>query len=130
MSSIFCNLILDHLNELLEDDFEIFKGHLMRNMADGFVPIQRYKLEKARRLKVMELMVDQYEPTQAANITVKILQRMGQNQLSRELEEKLTAKGLEGKTIQQIISKTHHQCSLTSVHFLVLTVQVFTSSIL
>lgn len=87
----------------------------MRNMADGFVPVQRYKLEKARRLKVMELMVDQYEPTQAANIAVKILQRMGQNQLSGELEEKLKANGLEGETIQQIISKIHHQCSPTSV---------------
>lgn len=81
--------ILEHLDELGEDDFEEFKCSLTRNMAQGFTSIPRSKLEKAKRHNVVDLMVNQYGPKDAGRITVQVLEQRGQIQLARDLEEKL-----------------------------------------
>ncbi|KAM9454642.1 caspase b-like isoform 1-T2 [Clarias gariepinus] len=90
--SLISRLILKNLDELKQDDFERFKLSLTRTMADGFEPIPCSKLEKANQSNVVELMVNQYRPAKAADITVKVLRDIGQNHLSMDLEEKLKEK--------------------------------------
>ncbi|MCJ8748238.1 hypothetical protein PDJAM_G00162590 [Pangasius djambal] len=95
MSSI-PSLLLKHLDELVQDDLDRFKLSLTRNMAQGFDPIPRSKLENAKHHNVVDLLVDQYGPSNAAKITVQILNQIGQKKLANDLEKKLEGKGAGG----------------------------------
>ncbi|KAG7316140.1 hypothetical protein KOW79_021006 [Hemibagrus wyckioides] len=86
-------LLLRHLDELIQDDFERFKWSLMNNKAQGFESISRSKLEKAKQFEVVDLMVDKYEPSEAAKITVQVLRQIGQEKLASDLEKKLEGEG-------------------------------------
>ncbi|KAK3511199.1 hypothetical protein QTP70_032259 [Hemibagrus guttatus] len=83
------SLLLKHLDELKQDDFERFKWSLMNNKAQGFESISRSKLENAKRYEVVDLMVNQYGPSEAARIAVQVLKQIGQNNLASDLEKKL-----------------------------------------
>lgn len=95
MSSISI-LLLSHLNELTQDDFERFKWSLMKDKAQGFESISRRKLEKAKPFEVVDLMVNQYESSEATKITIQVLRQMEQKKLASDLEKKLEE---EGKSI-------------------------------
>ncbi|XP_047659209.1 uncharacterized protein si:ch211-114l13.9 [Tachysurus fulvidraco] len=84
-------LLLEALDELVKDDLERFKWHLMRNNAQGFEPISRRKLENAKQHDVVDLMVNQYGSPEAAKITVQVLRLIGQKKLANDLEKKLKA---------------------------------------
>lgn len=95
MSSISI-LLLGHFDELIQDDFERFKWSLMNDKAQGFESISRRKLEKAKQFEVVDLMVNQYGPSEAAKITIQVLRQIEQKKLASDLEKKLEE---EGKSI-------------------------------
>ncbi|MCI4394042.1 hypothetical protein PGIGA_G00164220 [Pangasianodon gigas] len=97
--SFIPTLLLEHLDELVQDDLDRFKMSLTRKMAQGFDPIPRSKLEKAKHHNVVDLLVDQYGPSDAAKITVQILNQIGQKKLASDLEKKLEGKGAGGKSV-------------------------------
>lgn len=86
MSSISW-ILVKHLDELVQGDFDRFKWSLMRNNAQGFRPVPRSKLENAKQHDVVDLMVDQYGPQDAANITINILKDIGKENLASTLEK-------------------------------------------
>lgn len=90
-------LLLNYLDDLNQDDFDRFKWSLTSNMAQSFDPIPRSKLENAKQLNVVQLMVNQYGDSDAATITVQVLKLIHQNKLASDLEKKLESKVSEGK---------------------------------
>lgn len=86
MSSISW-ILVKHLDELVQGDLDRFKRSLMRNKAQGFRPVPRSKLENANQHDVVDLMVDQYGPQDAANITINILKDIGKENLASTLEK-------------------------------------------
>lgn len=93
MSSI-SSLLQKYLDELVQNDFKSFKSFLMSSRAQGFDPISRSRLESADQLDVVELMVNQYGESEAADITVRVLKQIKQNKIAADLEKEL--KDLDG----------------------------------
>ncbi|KAL7852008.1 hypothetical protein SRHO_G00177930 [Serrasalmus rhombeus] len=81
-------VLLNHLDELREEEFERFKWYMTKGVATGFDPIPKCKLEKTTRENVVDLMKSNYM-SDTGKIAVKILREMQQNNLAEQLEEKL-----------------------------------------
>ncbi|CAM4452859.1 unnamed protein product [Leuciscus chuanchicus] len=78
-------LILDALNELLEAEFKDFKWRL----ENSDTPIPRGKLENANCHKVVDLMVQHHNTSDAGKIAVRTLRNINQNELADQLKGKL-----------------------------------------
>lgn len=89
------SLLLEHLDELVQDDFKTFKSFLTYNMVQGIEPIPCSRLENAKQFDVVKLMVDKYDESHAAEITAQILEKISQKKLANNLKKKL--EGLEDK---------------------------------
>ncbi|XP_037399039.1 uncharacterized protein si:ch211-114l13.9 [Pygocentrus nattereri] len=81
-------VLVNHLYELKEEEFERFKWYMTKDVAIGFDPIPKGKLEKKTRENVVDLMKSNYM-SDTGKIAVKILREMQQNNLAEQLEEKL-----------------------------------------
>ncbi|KAK1803136.1 hypothetical protein P4O66_021663 [Electrophorus voltai] len=82
-------LLLNTLNDLLEEEFKSFKWQLTNGVAKGFSSIARSKLEKAKHMDVVDLMVNQYGLSDAGKIAVRVLQNISQNNLAENLKKQL-----------------------------------------
>ncbi|XP_036413446.1 pyrin [Colossoma macropomum] len=82
-------VLVDHLDDLLDAEFNRFKWHLTDGVADGFSPISKGKLEKAKQQEVVNLMISAYGPSDAGKITGRILRKMQQNNLADQLKKNL-----------------------------------------
>ncbi|KAF4075499.1 hypothetical protein AMELA_G00235100 [Ameiurus melas] len=112
MSSISWMLV-KQLDELVQHDFERFKWSLTRNNAQDFRPVPRSKLENAKQHKVVDLLVDQYGEENAANITIKILKDIGQENLASDLE-KMVAGQVQAKVVEVDGASSHQVDSSSS----------------
>ncbi|XP_058626877.1 caspase b-like [Onychostoma macrolepis] len=82
-------VICDALEDLLEEDFEKFKWELWNGVMPDITPISRGQLEKAKSHDVVNLMVQQYSPSDAGKIAVRALRNIKQNELAVQLKGKL-----------------------------------------
>ncbi|KAL7881103.1 hypothetical protein SRHO_G00033570 [Serrasalmus rhombeus] len=80
--------LLDILEELLSDDLKKFQWYLT-NGVEGFTHIPKSLMENANRSDTVDTMVDRYSPDGAVQITLKILNRMNQNELAEKLRTNL-----------------------------------------
>ncbi|KAL7845202.1 hypothetical protein AOLI_G00233940 [Acnodon oligacanthus] len=81
-------VLVNHLYELKEKEFEKFKWYMTRGVAKGFDHIPEGKLENTTREDVVTLMKSKYL-SDMGKIAVQILRQMQQNDLAEKLEEKL-----------------------------------------
>ncbi|XP_073697604.1 caspase b [Garra rufa] len=80
--------IHDALSNLRQSDFELFKWHLSNGGAQHkSIPVG--KLENANRHNVADLMVQQYDLSNAGRIAVSVLHKMNQNDLANTLQGEL-----------------------------------------
>ncbi|XP_056608877.1 NACHT, LRR and PYD domains-containing protein 12-like, partial [Triplophysa dalaica] len=75
-------LLKNSLNDLRKEQLKEFQWHLKN---DYKVPVSH--LEKADVLDTVDRMVQSYEPEDAVKITRKILMKINQNQLAKDLKE-------------------------------------------
>ncbi|XP_017541047.2 NACHT, LRR and PYD domains-containing protein 12-like [Pygocentrus nattereri] len=80
--------LLGILEELLSDDLKKFQWYLT-NGVEGFRHIPKSLMENANRSDTVDTMVDRYSPDGAVEITLKILNRMNQNELAEKLRTNL-----------------------------------------
>uniref|UniRef100_A0AAR2K6H9 B30.2/SPRY domain-containing protein n=1 Tax=Pygocentrus nattereri TaxID=42514 RepID=A0AAR2K6H9_PYGNA len=80
--------LLDILEELLSDDLKKYQWYLT-NGVEGFRHIPKSLMENANRSDTVDTMVDRYSPDGAVEITLKILNRMNQNELAEKLRSNL-----------------------------------------
>uniref|UniRef100_A0A4W5N996 Pyrin domain-containing protein n=1 Tax=Hucho hucho TaxID=62062 RepID=A0A4W5N996_9TELE len=79
-------LLLATLEDLLEVHLKTFKWHLTQDVLEGFRHIPVSQLENADRLDNAKKMVETYGPEGAVKISIEILRKMNQNQLSDRLK--------------------------------------------
>ncbi|XP_072513199.1 NACHT, LRR and PYD domains-containing protein 3-like [Salminus brasiliensis] len=85
-------LLLDTLEDLVDANLHKFHWYLTKgNVLKGFPHIPKSQLEKASRLETVEKMVCKYQNHGAVELTLEILSKMKQNQLSEDLRTKLEA---------------------------------------
>eukprot|EP00063_Salmo_salar_P031243 XP_014006078.1 PREDICTED: protein NLRC3-like [Salmo salar] len=84
MSSV-AELLLATLEDLLNVDLKTFKWHLTQDVLEGFPHIPVSQLENADRLDITNTMVETYGPEGAVKISLEILRKRNQNQLSDTL---------------------------------------------
>ncbi|KAL6482349.1 hypothetical protein MHYP_G00104290 [Metynnis hypsauchen] len=82
-------VLVNHLNDLRDEEFQRFKWYMTKDVATGFDYIPRSKLEKTTREDVVDLMKSKYL-SDTGKIAVKILRQMQQNDLAEKLEEELS----------------------------------------
>ncbi|XP_029610818.1 NACHT, LRR and PYD domains-containing protein 6-like [Salmo trutta] len=85
MSSV-AELLLATLEDLLDVDLKTFKWHLTQDVLEGFPHIPLSQLENADRLDITNTMVETYGPEGAVKISLEILRKRNQNQLSDTLK--------------------------------------------
>ncbi|XP_029520813.2 NLR family CARD domain-containing protein 3-like isoform X1 [Oncorhynchus nerka] len=95
MSSV-AELLLATLEDLLEVDLKTFKWRLTQDVLEGFPHIPVSQLENADRLDITNTMVETYGPEGAVKISLEILRKMNQNQLSDRLKNQYN----EGETTE------------------------------
>ncbi|CDQ92747.1 unnamed protein product [Oncorhynchus mykiss] len=95
MSSV-AELLLATLEDLLEVDLKTFKWRLTQDVLEGFPHIPVSQLENADRLDITNMMVETYGPEGAVKISLEILRKMNQNQLSDRLKNQYN----EGETTE------------------------------
>ena len=76
------------LENLRQDDLKAFQWHLI-NGVEGFITIQLTHLENANRHDTVDQMVQRYGHSGAVEITLAILKKINQNQLTEKLKTKL-----------------------------------------
>lgn len=76
-------LLYKTLDDLEKDDLKRFRSLLKEDGRIG-----AGKLENAGVTDIVNMMVECYGPEEAVKITLKILRKMNQNQLAKELQEK------------------------------------------
>ncbi|CAB1344233.1 unnamed protein product, partial [Coregonus sp. 'balchen'] len=79
-------LLLTTLEELTEEQLKTFQSDLTSVQLDGFPPIPENQLENADRQGTVDQMVERYDPEAAVEITLMILKRMDQNDLTKKLQ--------------------------------------------
>ncbi|XP_071185970.1 protein NLRC3-like isoform X3 [Salvelinus alpinus] len=99
MSSV-AELLLATLEDLLEVDLKMFKWRLTQDVLEGFPHIPVSQLENADRLNITNTMVETYGPEGAVKISLEILRKMNQNQLSDTLKNQYN----EGETTEAAAS--------------------------
>ncbi|XP_036416278.1 NACHT, LRR and PYD domains-containing protein 12-like [Colossoma macropomum] len=91
-------VLLNTLQDLEKDDLKTFQWHLISGV-EGFTPIQKAPLENAVRTDTVDQMVQRYGHSRAVEITMAVLKKMNQNQLSEELRTKLKDGGEKWKEV-------------------------------
>uniref|UniRef100_A0A3Q2DM45 Pyrin domain-containing protein n=1 Tax=Cyprinodon variegatus TaxID=28743 RepID=A0A3Q2DM45_CYPVA len=80
-------ILVNILDELVKKEFIVFKWHLKRETWNGTQPIKPRKLERAKRLEVVDLMVQKYHIRGAAVIMGIILKKMSRNDLVKKIKQ-------------------------------------------
>uniref|UniRef100_A0AAR2L5Y9 B30.2/SPRY domain-containing protein n=1 Tax=Pygocentrus nattereri TaxID=42514 RepID=A0AAR2L5Y9_PYGNA len=96
--------LLDILEELLSDDLKKYQWYLT-NGVEGFRHIPKSLMENANRSDTVDTMVDRYSPDGAVEITLKILNRMNQNELAEKLRSNLRENAQRQAENQNLKSK-------------------------
>ncbi|XP_014869252.1 PREDICTED: uncharacterized protein LOC106934087 [Poecilia mexicana] len=78
--------LVDILDDLRKADFDTFKWHLKQETWNGKGPIKESKLEDAKILAVVDLMVEMFELPGAVEVMVNILKKINRNDLVKKLE--------------------------------------------
>ncbi|KAK7149150.1 hypothetical protein R3I94_008682 [Phoxinus phoxinus] len=76
--------LLKNTLDLRDNELKEFKWHL----ENGHECIKKNDMEKADILDTVDKMVNCFEPEEAVEITVKILKKMNQNNMVKQLENK------------------------------------------
>ncbi|XP_014877955.1 uncharacterized protein LOC106939894 [Poecilia latipinna] len=79
--------LVDILDDLRKADFDTFKWHLKQETWNGKGPIKESKLEDAKILAVVDLMVQMFELPGAVEVMVNILKKINRNDLVKKLED-------------------------------------------
>ncbi|KAJ8001455.1 hypothetical protein DPEC_G00169670 [Dallia pectoralis] len=79
------DLLMNTLEELTEDQLKTFQCHLIRPQLSDCSPISLCKLEEAVRQLTVDQVLWRYGSERAVEITVNILKKMDQNELSMKL---------------------------------------------
>ncbi|KAL7405072.1 hypothetical protein ABVT39_023386 [Epinephelus coioides] len=80
--------LLNALEDLKDDHFEIFKWYLQQpDILGGYQAIKVFKLEKAERWDTVNVMVNTYKPDGALKVTKKVLEKINKNDLVQSLSD-------------------------------------------
>ncbi|XP_045921223.1 NACHT, LRR and PYD domains-containing protein 12-like [Micropterus dolomieu] len=80
--------LLNTLEDLREEEFTKFKWYLkQRDFLGDYQTIKECDLEKADRLKTVELIVNAYKPHGALEVTKKVLEKIPRNDLLQSLPD-------------------------------------------
>ena len=91
--------LLNILQELEQDDFQKFKWRLKQdNVLEGNTGIPPAELEGAERWKTVDLMIGKYKSPGAKQITMNILEEIGQNDLVDRLRNYQEPEGKSEKS--------------------------------
>lgn len=89
--------LLNTLEDLREEEFTKFKWYLkQRDFLGDYQTIKECDLEKADRLKTVDLMVNAYKPHGPLEVTKKVLEKISRNDLVQSLPD--TSSGPEGQS--------------------------------
>ncbi|XP_042285967.1 pyrin-like [Thunnus maccoyii] len=80
-------LLLDTLEDLRDSDFKTFNWYLKTDVLDGCKRIPRSHLENPSRTDTVDKMIEHYGEEMAVNITVKILESIGNKNASEKLRK-------------------------------------------
>eukprot|EP00064_Thunnus_orientalis_P023316 superscaffoldBa00008681_g23552 len=79
--------LLIFLEKLKEDEFEKFKWYLEQDdILEGSKGIPVAQLEKAARTRTVDLIVQKYPGCGALQVTMKVLEKIGRNDLVQRLQ--------------------------------------------
>ena len=79
--------LFEILEELIEDEFNNFKWILKHDdILEGFKGIPESQLEKAARRDTVDLMVQKHQDHGALQLTKKVLEKIGRNDLVQRLQ--------------------------------------------
>ncbi|KAM7415366.1 hypothetical protein PAMA_019949 [Pampus argenteus] len=77
--------LLDILDDLKDDEFQMFKWSLKYEKVGDIPPIKESRLSEAKRQDVVDLMVQKYEFTGAVEVNKSILKKISRNDLVGKL---------------------------------------------
>ncbi|XP_045921227.1 NACHT, LRR and PYD domains-containing protein 12-like [Micropterus dolomieu] len=81
-------VLLNTLKDLSEEEFKEFRWYLDHsNILEVSSKITKSVLEKADRLKTVDLMVNKYKPHGALEVTKKVLEKISRNDLVQSLPD-------------------------------------------
>ena len=95
--------LLCTFENLGQEDLKKFQWHLITGV-EGFTPIPKAPLENADRPDTVDEIVQRYGHSGAVKVTLSILKKINQNQLSEELRTKHS----EGKETSSIKRRVLH----------------------
>ena len=88
--------LLNLLEDLTDDQFENFKWYLDKEKLDDMEPIKVSHLQKAKRRKVVNLMVQKYELAGAVEVMKSVLKKISRNDLVKKFSN--ISSGSEGQS--------------------------------
>ena len=97
--------LLDLLEDLTGDQFEKFKWYLDKEKLGDIKPIKVFQLEKAKRRKVVNLMVQKYDPAGAVEVMMSVLEKISRNDLVKKLSN--ISSGSEGQSQEETNMTSH-----------------------
>ncbi|XP_010862617.1 NACHT, LRR and PYD domains-containing protein 3 isoform X2 [Esox lucius] len=95
-------LLLATLEELTGKDLKSFHWYLNQSILDGFPQISKCHLENADRQDTVDKMLNTYGQDGAVNISMEILMKMNQNDLTNKLKEVFQDKTMVKRALSTI----------------------------
>lgn len=81
-------LLLDILEDLKSDEFQLFKWYLSHAILENCKPIPKSHLEDASRANTVNKLMESYREEMAVKISVEILKKMSNNLAAEELRSR------------------------------------------
>lgn len=88
MASTIPEILLHTLENMKKTELKSFLWHLTVGV-EGFKRIPRAQLDKADLVDTVDRMVERYGHSGAADVMLRILKKINQNQLAKDLETEL-----------------------------------------